>query len=138
PRAIAQLATRCPRGRPDADLRGAVGAFAECGYLCSRALQGACRGIPAFPSPLAHAYGLWVALGCAGVVLPLAPARHQAPVRLFLDRTHGDHHLRLRHGRAGRDLRRVAAYDRALAYEIGDLLCGRACGTEGRLAADGG
>ena len=33
-------------------------------------------------------------------------ARHQAHVRLFVDRAHGHHRLRLRHGRAARQFRR--------------------------------
>ena len=37
----------------------------------------------------------------------LPPARHQAHVRLLLHRAHGAHHLRLRHGRAARQLRRA-------------------------------
>ena len=34
-------------------------------------------------------------------------AGHQAPVRLLVDRAHGHHHLRLRHGRPARQLRRA-------------------------------
>ena len=41
----------------------------------------------------------------------LPSARHQAHVRLLLDRAHGAHHLRLRHGRAARQLRGPAAHD---------------------------
>ena len=49
------------------------------------------------------------------VVHAVPPPRHQADVRLLLDRAHGDHQLRLRHGRAARELRRPAAHDHALA-----------------------
>ena len=42
-------------------------------------------------------------------------ARHQAPVRLFLDRAYGAHRVRLRHGRAARQFRRPFAHDDALA-----------------------
>ena len=38
----------------------------------------------------------------------LPAARHQTALRLFLDRAHGHHHLRLRHGRAARQFRRAA------------------------------
>ena len=41
-------------------------------------------------------------------------ARHQAAVRLFLDRAHGHHHLRLRHGRPARQFRRAAAHGRCI------------------------
>ena len=56
--------------------------------------------------PAQHADGLRAALGGAGGVLPVAAARHQAAVRLLVDRAHGHHHVRVRHGRAGRELRR--------------------------------
>ena len=52
----------------------------------------------------------------------LSPARHQTHVRLLLDRAHGAHHLRLRHGRAARQLRRPAAHDHAQPDQVGDLL----------------
>ena len=50
------------------------------------------------------------------------PPRHQAHVRLFVDRAYGHHHLCLRHGRAARQFRRAAAHDHAFAHQIGDLL----------------
>ena len=50
------------------------------------------------------------------------PARHQTAVRLFLDRAHGHHHLRLRHGRAAGQFRRAAAHDHAQPDQVGDLL----------------
>ena len=52
------------------------------------------------------------------------PARHQAPVRLFLDRAHGHHRVLLRHGGTVRQLRRPAANDHAQPDEIRDLLLG--------------
>ena len=36
------------------------------------------------------------------------PPRHQTLVRLFVDRAHGHHHLRLRHGRAAGEFRRAS------------------------------
>ena len=48
--------------------------------------------------------------------------------RLFaysLDRAHGHHHLRLRHGRPGRQFRRPPAHDHAQPDQVGDLLRGR-------------
>ena len=55
---------------------------------------------------LAHADGLWTAVGGAGRVLPVAPARYQAAVRLFLHRAHGHHRVRVRHRRPDRQFRR--------------------------------
>ena len=52
----------------------------------------------------------------------LPPPRHQTPVRLFVDRAHGHHHLRLRHGRPARQFRRAPAHDHAFADQVGDLL----------------
>ena len=51
PRAAAQLAARCARRRPDADLRGALGTAAERRHLRGRALQGARRRLAASPLP---------------------------------------------------------------------------------------
>ena len=72
------------------------------------------------PGPLMVTHGARVADLRRLHALP--PARHQAHVRLFLDRAHGAHHLRLRHGRAARQFRRAAAHDHALADQVGDLL----------------
>ena len=80
-------------------LNVALYAVVRCKVLVDGALQH--RASPAQP-----AHGLRPALGRARRVLPVAPARRQAPVRLLLDRAHGDHHVRLRHGRPGRELRR--------------------------------
>jgi hydrogenase-4 component F len=43
----------------------------------------------------------------------LPPPRHQKDVRLLVDRAHGDHRLRLRHGRPAGEFRRAAAHDDA-------------------------
>jgi NADH:ubiquinone oxidoreductase subunit 2 (subunit N) len=53
----------------------------------------------------------------AGVrgVHALPPARHQAAVRLFVDRAHGHHRVRLRHGRPARQFRRPVAHDHAFS-----------------------
>ena len=62
---------------------------------------------------------LMVTLGLVSLRLrrlhALPAARHQAHVRLFLDRAHGHHRLRLRHGRPARQFRRAAAHDHASA-----------------------
>ena len=80
------------------------------------------RPIPAAlaPGPLMVTHGA----DLAGLrrLHALPAARHQTHVRLFLDRAHGHHHLRLRHGRAARQFRRPAAHDHALADQVGDLL----------------
>ena len=76
------------------------------------------------PGPLMVTMGL-VSLIFAGFHA-VPSARHQAHVRLFVDRAYGAHHLRLRHGRGARQLRRAAAHDHALTHQVGDLLCRRA------------
>ena len=72
-----------------------------------------------------------------GRILPVAAEGRQAPVRLFVDRAHGADHLRLRHGRAGGDLRRAAAHDGAFADQVGDLFRRRPRRAEIRHADDG-
>jgi hydrogenase-4 component F len=42
----------------------------------------------------------------------------KAAVRLFLDRAYGHHHLRLRHGRAAGEFRRVVAHDHAQPHQV--------------------
>ena len=75
------------------------------------------------PGPLMVTMGL-ISLRVRGVHAVPA-ARHQAHVRLFLDRAHGHHRVRLRHGRAARQFRRAAAHDHAQPDQVGDLLRGR-------------
>ena len=65
------------------------------------------------------------AVAAARCLHAVPAARHQTPVRLQLDRAHGDHHLRLRHGRPGRQLRGPAAHDDAQPDQVGDLRRGR-------------
>jgi hypothetical protein len=72
------------------------------------------------PGPLMVAMGLGTVLFAALHALPAA--RHQTDVRLLLHRAHGHHRLRLRHGRAARQLRRPAAHDHAQPDQVGDLL----------------
>ena len=55
----------------------------------------------------------------------LPPARHQASVRLLLDRTHGDHRFRVRNGRPTRQFCRTAAHGDAQPDQVCDLLRGR-------------
>ena len=55
----------------------------------------------------------------------LPPARHQASVCLLLDRTHGDHRLRVRNGRPARQFCGTAAHGDAQLDQICDLLRGR-------------
>ena len=63
------------------------------------------------PGPLMVTMGLVSLIFAALHAVP--PARHQAHVRLLVDRAHGHHHLRLRHGRPARQFRRAAAHDHA-------------------------
>ena len=101
---------------PDADLGRAVGAAAQrralsrcCASRCCMSANPAALA----PGPLMVTLGL-LSRGVRGVHAVPA-ARHQAHVRLLLDRAHGDHHLRLRHGRAAGQLRRPAAHDACTA-----------------------
>ena len=72
------------------------------------------------PGPLMATLGL-VSLAFAGFMLVPAP-RRQTPVRLFVDRAHGHHRLRFRHGRPARQFRRPAPHDDAQPDQVGDLL----------------
>ncbi len=99
PRAAACLAARRACRRSDADLGGAVGPAAQRRALRAAALQDAAGGQPggdrARPADGDDGAGLADLRGLHAV----PAARHQAHVRLFLDRAHGHHRLRLRHGR---------------------------------------
>ena len=46
------------------------------------------------------------------------PPRHQADVRLLIDRAYGHHHLCLRHGRSAREFCRSSSHDHAFADQI--------------------
>ena len=135
-RPAARLAAGCPCRGPDADLGGALGAAAQRRAVCAAALQDAARG-------QCRRAGSGAADGHDGPGLAdlrrlhaLPPARHQTHVRLFLDRAHGHHHLRLRHGRPARQLRGPAAHDHAQPDQVGDLL--RASATSPRRPAPSG
>jgi hypothetical protein len=110
-------------------LNVAVYALLRCKVLTDGALQ----------QPLAGQLmmGFRAAVGGRGGVLPVAAEGRQAHVRLFVDRTHGADHLRLRHGRADCQLCRPAAHDGAFADQVGNLLCRRPRDAEGRDAEHG-
>ena len=72
------------------------------------------------PGPLMATMGLG-SLIFAGFML-YRSARHQAAVRLFVDRAHGHYRFRLRHGRTARQFRGPFAHDHAQPDQIGDLL----------------
>ena len=91
-------------------LNVAIYAVVRCKILVEGALHS--------PLPSRMLMGFGLRLDGVGRVLSLAPARHQASLRLLLDRAHGDHHLRLRYGRAGGELCRAAAHDGALAHQV--------------------
>ncbi len=108
PGAAARLAARRARRRPDADIGGAVRPAAQCRALRAAALQDAAGGQPG-------SAGARAADGDHGAHLlrlrrlhAVPAARHQTHVRLFLDRAHGHHRVRLRHGRPARQFRRAA------------------------------
>ena len=71
-----------------------------------RPLQGAGRGLAADVVREGADDGLRPAVGGGRRVPAVAAEGHQAPVRLLVDRAHGHHHVRVRHGRPGRELRR--------------------------------
>ena len=105
PGALAQLAAGRARRGSHTDLRGALGAAAQCCNLCRHPLQGAGGRLAAVGVASAHADGVRTAVGRARRLLPVAAAGHQAAVRLLVDRAHGHHRLRLRDGRTGCELR---------------------------------
>ena len=86
------------------------------------------------PGPLMVTLGLDLARVRRVHALP--PARHQAHVRLLVDRAHGHYHLCLRYGWPDRQFRRLAAHDHAFADQVGDLLRRRPCHTGQGHAAD--
>ncbi len=122
PRAAACLAARRPCRRPDADLGGALRPAAQRRALRRAALQDAARrqSRRARPGPADGDDGAHLAHLRRLHAVP-AP-RHQAHVRLFVDRAHGDHRVRLRHGRPARQFRRAAPHDHAQPDQVGDLL----------------
>ncbi len=81
--------------------------------------------------------GLRPAFGRRRGAAAVAAEGRQAAVRLLVDRAHGHHHVRVRHGRAGRQLRGPAAHDRPFAHEVRDLLHRRPRRAEDRDAGDG-
>ena len=81
--------------------------------------------------------GLRPAVGRGRRAASLAAEGREAALRVLVDRAHGNHHVRFRHGRPGRQLRGPAAHDRPFAHQVRDLLHGRPCGAEGRNAVDG-
>ncbi|MCK7473839.1 MAG: hypothetical protein MZV49_10635 [Rhodopseudomonas palustris] len=100
PGAAAQLAAGRPRRGPDAGLRGALRAAAQRRAVRGGALQGAGRRRAAVAL---RRRNMLMGFGLLSVVLAAfflwRQTRHQAPVRLLVDRAHGHHHLRVRHGR---------------------------------------
>src|SRR6185437_8137053 len=136
-RAAPQLAAgRSCRGS-DADLRRALGTAPQRRDLRGRALQGARRGCLPLPAPLEDADGLRAPVRRSRRVLSLPATRHQAPLRLLVDRAHGDHYLCVRDGWTDCDLCGTAAHDSALAHEVLDLLHRRTRRAEGRFPAHG-
>ena len=114
---------------PDAHAEGPTPISAVLsGLLLNVALYACCASRCCWPpTPRRIAPGpLMVTMGLVSLVFAalhaVPPARHQAHVRLLVDRAHGHHHLRLRHGRAARQFRRAAAHDHAQPHQVGDLL----------------
>jgi len=77
----------------------------------------------------AFARELLIGFGLLSVIVAAFLLSRQKDIKrlfaLFVDRAHGHHGVRIRHGRANRQFRGLAAHDRAFADQIGDLLCRR-------------
>ena len=87
--------------------------------LRGRPLQGAGRGVAATRRfARGSDAGLRPAVGGCGRAVALAAEGREAAVRLFVDRAHGNHDVRVRHGRSGRQFRGAAAHDRPLAHQV--------------------
>ena len=125
PCTVARLVARRARRRSDPDLGSVVRPAAQCRALCAIAIQDAARaqsgGDRTRPTHGDHGPGFLPVRRFHAVPAP----RHQTHVRLFLDRAHGHHRVRLRHGWCTRQFRRSAAHDHAFAHQVGDILCGR-------------
>ena len=138
PRAAAQLAAGRARGRSRRRCRRcspACCSTSRCMRWCAARCWSTARCRRSFAGQPDD--GLRPAVGRGRGVPAVAAEGHQAPVRLLVDRAHGHHHLRLRHGRAGRQFRRPAAHDRAFADQVGDLLHRRPRHAEDRHADHG-
>ncbi len=119
--AASRMAARRPCRGPDADLGGAVGTPPQCRALCGAALQNSSGGQRRrLRAGAAHGDDGPVVCRLRGLHA-LPKARHKTHVRLLLDRAHGHHRLRLRHGRTACEFRGAPAHDDALARQIGDL-----------------
>ena len=106
-RAAARLAARRACRRPDADFGGAVGPSAQRRALRVAAFQDAAGRQSAALRARAADGDARIAVARLRGVHAVPSPRHQAVVRLLVDRTYGHHHLRLRHGRPARQFRRL-------------------------------
>ena len=105
-----------PRRRTDADIGRVVRSSAQCGALCTAALQNAARSEPGGNrSRTVDGDARACFSGICGLHA-LPAARHQTHVRLFVNRAHGHYHVRLRHGRAARQFCRPSSHDHAFAH----------------------
>ena len=98
PRADARLAARRARRGPDADLGRALRSAAERRALRAAALQDAAGRQPRRHRPRPADDRARPDLADLRRLHAVPPARHQTHVRLFVDRAHGHHRVRLRHG----------------------------------------
>ena len=85
---------------------------------CKILAEGSMGCISSWP----NADDLWTSVGGARCILSLEAARYQAAFWLFLHRTHGHHHLRIRIGRPRGQFCRAAAHDGSLAHQVIHLL----------------
>ena len=116
------LAARRACRRSDADHCGALRPAAQRRALRAAPLQDAARRQPGGAGARAADDRHGARLAPVRRLHALSAARHQTPVRLFLHRAYGPHHLRLRARRTDREFRRAAAHGAALADQVGDLL----------------
>ena len=121
---------------PTPDIGGAVGVALECRALRAAALQDiagrkSCsdRSRPADGDDRPG-------VGSVRSLHALPPTRHQTAVRLFLDRAHGHHRVRVRDGRSARQFCRAVAHGDAQPDQVRDLLCGRPYFADQGHAAD--
>ena len=97
--AAAQLAAGRARRRADAGVRGALRSAAQRRAVRGRPLQGAGRRLVAHGDREGADDGLRPPFRRRRGVPAVATEGREAPLRVLVDRAHGDHHVRLRHGR---------------------------------------
>ena len=138
-RAWCRCTTGCPTRTPKARRRSrrccpGCCSTSRCTRWCAARCWSTARSARRFAGNLMMGFGL-----LSVVVAAFFLSRQKDIKRLFAYSSiehMGLDHLRVRHGRAGRDLRRPAAHDGAFAHQVGDLLRRRPRRAEDRHAGD--